>query len=242
MDGCFAISRYTAALLGDLGVPPERVHVVPNGTRPEQFDNEQSRAAAATLRARYDLPVDGPMLATVGRLVPRKGVDTVIRALPRIADKVPNTLYVVAGGGPDRPRLEALAADQGVSERVRFLGKVPDADVSGLYQACTAFVMPARQEGASVEGFGLVFREAGACGKPVIGAYSGGVPDAIEHGDTGLLVPPADPRAFADAAIQLLSDEALAARLGARGREVVHTEGTWDRVAERMVAVMEAGL
>ncbi|MFT7621112.1 MAG: phosphatidylinositol alpha-1,6-mannosyltransferase [Myxococcota bacterium] len=239
VDGCFPVSRYTGKLLADLGVAPERIHIVPNGTDPERFDNETTREAATTLRARYDLG-EGPILSTVARLVPRKGIDTVIEALPDLCAAHDGLMYCVAGGGPDQGRLEALAQRLGVANRVRFLGRIPDDDVGALYQVCSAFVMPARQEGASVEGFGLVFREAGACGAPVVGSYSGGIPDAIQNGDTGLLVPPGDSDELANAVSRILNSPGLASQMGARGREVARSVGTWQHAADRMAAVLEA--
>lgn len=237
-DGCFPVSRYTGDLLTDLGVAPERVHVVPNGT-----DVAWWRALplpsdpAADLRRRFQIP-EGPMIATVARLVPRKGVDTVLDALPQIIKAHPTVQYVIAGGGPAEADLKARAAALGVADRCHFLGRVPVEDLAALYSACAAFVMPARQEGPSVEGFGLVFREANLFGRPAVGARSGGVPDAIEHEQTGLLVPPDDPAAVAQALDRLLSDPAYADQLGAQGRDVVLKVGDWRFAADRILACM----
>jgi phosphatidylinositol alpha-1,6-mannosyltransferase len=102
--------------------------------------------------------------------------------------------------------------------------------------------MPARSDPPDVEGFGLVFLEANACGRPVVGARAGGVTDAIRDGETGLLVPPGDPPALAAALVRLLADPGLAARLGQQGRAYVEREGNWDRVAERLLGHMIEGL
>lgn len=233
-DGLFPVSSYTADLLETLGAPAERITILHNGTDPATF----RPADAAPLRAQLGLNGQRVLL-TVGRLVGRKGIDTVLHALPDLARAVPGVTYLVAGDGPDRPRLEALARRLGVDESVRFVGSVNGAeDLRDHYNACDVFVMPAREAPPDVEGFGIVFLEAGACGKPVVGARAGGVPDAIRHGETGLLVAPDDAPALAASLSHLLHDEAEADRLGRRGRQRVVEEATWDHVAERLYAAL----
>jgi phosphatidylinositol alpha-1,6-mannosyltransferase len=174
------------------------------------------------------------MLLTVGRLVPRKGVDTVLRALPRIAASVPEVQYVVAGTGPDRNRLERLAVRNGVRDRVHFVGYVADDVLSSYYSAADLFVMPAREALPDVEGFGLVFLEANACGTPAVGARSGGIPDAIVDGETGLLVPPNAPGSLAEATTRILTTPDLADTLGRQGRHRAVNEASWDQIADRI--------
>lgn len=176
----------------------------------------------------FAAPSGKRILLTLGRLVARKGHDAVIRTLPAIAAQVPEVLYIIAGDGPERRRLEQLARELGVSERVLFLGAVPEINIPALYAAADIFVMPTRQIGADVEGFGLVFLEANAFGKPVVGGRSGGVSEAIVDGETGLLVPPNDPAALAEAVLRLWQNSDLAARLGERGRERVREEFRWE--------------
>jgi phosphatidylinositol alpha-1,6-mannosyltransferase len=168
--------------------------------------------------------------------VPRKGVDTVIRAMPAILRKFPELHYLVAGEGPDIDRLTQLRGQVGVTNRVRFIGRLKQSEVAAFHHAIDAFVMPARQEGPSVEGFGLVFREANACGRPVVAGLSGGVPDAVRDGETGLLVPPNAADAVATAVIQLLSDPEKARALGAAGRALIANEGTWRHTADRVLS------
>lgn len=232
-DHFVPVSRYTAGLLRALGVPPERMTVLPNGTDPTVF----APCEASPLRQTLEL-ADRRVLLTVGRLVPRKGIDTTLRALPRIAEVVPDVTYLVVGDGPDRERLHALARRLNVAERVHFVGEVPDDRLPLYYNACDVFVMPSRDDSPDVEGFGIVFLEAGACEKPVIGARAGGVPDAVRDGETGLLVPPCASRAVAQAAIELLTRPAYAERLGQEGRRRVLREATWERVADRMYEVI----
>ncbi len=223
-DRCLPVSHYTAGLLRDLGVSPSRITVVSNGTDPDRF-----RPVPASTSA------EGPVVLTVSRLVRRKGIDTVLAAWGAVRKRFPEATYVVVGDGSDRERLETLARPHGDS--VRFVGSVDEAGLARWYHACDLFVMPARSEPPDVEGFGLVFLEAGACSKPVIGARAGGVVDAIEHEQTGLLVPPDDATAVADAILRILGDADLAQRLGRAGR--AHAEASsWDAVARTMGALL----
>jgi len=233
VDRFVPVSRYTARLLHDEGVPPARTHVVSNGTDPDRFHPRD----ASALRDELGLS-DRPLLLTVGRLVPRKGVDTVLRALPAVAQSLPDVAYVVVGTGPDRARLERLTDELGLREHVVFRGRVPHEDLPRYYSTADLFVMPAREDPPDVEGFGLVFLEANACGTPVIGARTGGIPDAIRDGETGLLVPPADPEAVADAVRRVLTQPDLAASLGREGRAYAVNEASWAHVAERMYSVL----
>lgn len=228
------VSRYTAGLLEELGVPDDRITIVPNGTDPDRFQ------PVDTSVLRHELDLEGqPILLTVGRLVPRKGVDTTLRALPGLLETVPETMYLVVGTGPDRERLDRLAADIGVRDHVRFAGQVPFAHLPAYYSLADAFVMPSREARPDVEGFGLVFLEAGACGTPVVGARAGGIPDAVQDGTTGLLVPPADPKALTDALTRLLTTPGLAERLGRGGRHHAVHEASWDHVADRLWRVLK---
>lgn len=228
-DGLLPVSRYTADLLVRAGADPQRIRVVHNGVDPEVFHPMDPGPA------RRRLNVEGrKVLFTVARLVPRKGIDTVLEAMPEILAAVPEAVYLVAGDGPDADRLAGLVRARGLADRVRFVGRCSDEELLGLYAACDVFVMPARQEGRSVEGFGIVFLEASACERPVIGARSGGVPEAIRDGETGLLVPPSDPSALAAAVVRILEDPALARKLGAGGRALAVGEASWDAVARRL--------
>ncbi len=232
-DHLFPVSRYTAGLLEDLGADPQRITVVGNGTDPKRFvpmDVSAARASLGLDQAR--------VILTVGRLTPRKGIDTVIRALPSVLTEVPNAVYMVVGEGEDRGRLEALATEMGVADHVLFEGPVPFAQLPLTYNLCDVFVTPSRSAPPSVEGFGIVFLEANACGKPVIGARSGGIPDAIVDGETGLLVEPDDEAGLANALTALLSDPARCQALGAAGRQRVEQICTWDAAHDQLFRAM----
>jgi phosphatidylinositol alpha-1,6-mannosyltransferase len=237
VDRFFVVSHYTGTLVTEQGVDPERVVVVPNGVDPDR----RHPVDATAWRTAHGLG-DAPLLVTLARLVPRKGIDTVLRSLPAVRSRHKTVRYAVAGGGPDRDRLERLAAELGVGDCVSFLGRVPDEDKNACLSAADVFVMPARSEPPDVEGFGLVFLEANACGRPVVGARTGGVPDAIVPGHSGELVDPDDPAALADVVASLLSDPARANAMGARGRARVEEACTWDHVADRLYAAMQEAL
>jgi phosphatidylinositol alpha-1,6-mannosyltransferase len=174
---------------------------------------------------------------SAGRLVRRKGVDTLLRAFAALWRGEAGPALVVAGDGPDRGRLEALA--RGLRVPVRFLGRVPDGELSGLYSAADLFVLAAREEPeGDVEGFGLVLLEAAACGTPAVACRSGGVPDAVDDGVSGLLVPPDDPAALAAALTRVLTDDALRRWLACGARARAERSG-WDVAADAIQRRLE---
>ena len=230
-----AISNWTRdlglAVLGELGLDGhgQRLRVVHLGTDPTSF---RPGIDPRAVRDRFALPDAGTRwLVTVARLQRHKGMDTVIAALPAILARAPDVRYAVAGAGPDRERLEKLTHKLGLADRVRFLGGVTDQDLPALYNLASVYVGASRRsERLGVEGFGISLVEASACGLPVVAGNSGGVPDAVQDGETGFLVPPEDPAALADAICRLLGDATLATRLGGNGRRAVETHFNWDRV------------
>ena len=151
------------------------------------------------------------MVLCVSRLVPRKGQDTLIRAMPIVTRLVPDAVLLIAGDGPDRPRLEALAA-QAPADSVVFAGEVPDADLPAHYAVGDVFAMPCRSRfgGLEVEGFGIVFLEAAATGRAVVAGRSGGAAEAVLDEQTGLLVEGREPKAVALAIARLLLDHPCA--------------------------------
>ncbi|WP_077801987.1 glycosyltransferase [Streptomyces sp. JHA26] len=210
--------------LGDMGVPPRQVSVVPCGVDAGHFRPGAASGRTPARRQRH-------RLLACGRLVPRKGYDQAIQAL---AD-VPDTELLIAGGppsdavdaDPEAQRLTALAHRAGVADRVRLLGAVDPRDMPALLGSadlvlCTPLYEP----------FGIVPLEAMACGVPVLATDVGGHRDSVADGATGRLVAPQDPDAIAEAACELLADGELRRRYGAAGRERVLTHYTWRRVAD----------
>jgi phosphatidylinositol alpha-1,6-mannosyltransferase len=193
---------------------------------------------ARQLRAKYGL--DGAkVILTVGRLVERKGHDVVIRALRHVRERVGSVRYLIVGDGPEENRLRMLAGDVGCAEDVIFAGHVSGAELPLLYAASDVFVMPsralARRDG--VEGFGIAFLEAAACGKPVIGGRSGGIADAVVDGVTGILVDPSSVEEISNVLTRLLLDREEAARLGQQAR--ARTERLQDAWRTRLTGIWE---
>ena len=235
-----ATSRYTAGLAQAAGADPQRIKVVWPGCDTDFFRPKVARddLRQKLLGARHRDRV----ILTLGNLVSRKGQDMVIRALPALCRRVPDLVYMIAGDGPYRGELEKLALELGVRDRVVFVGRVPDEDLPDLYALCEVFVMVSREriEENDVEGFGIVLLEANACGKPVIGGRSGGVPDALADGVTGLLVDPLNPEEITEALARLLTDHNLATRLGEQGRLRVVHEFQWRQVGDDLLNTLNA--
>jgi phosphatidylinositol alpha-1,6-mannosyltransferase len=194
----------------------------------------------SAVRATYGL-TDRPVIVCVSRLVPRKGQDALIRALPSIRQRVPEVALLLVGSGPHRSTLESLVSECGVSEHVRFTGPVRWDDLPSHYAAGDVFAMPCRTRrgGLDVEGLGIVYLEASATGLPVVAGDSGGAPDAVREGETGFVVGGRDVPALAERLIEVLTDDRLARRMGQAGRSWVESEWRWDLQAARLAALLE---
>ncbi|GAB1645941.1 glycosyltransferase family 4 protein [Krasilnikovia sp. MM14-A1259] len=194
----------------------------------------------SSVRARYGL-ADRPVIVCVSRLVPRKGQDTLIRALPAVRRRVPGAALLLGSGGPYRKTLERLAREHGVESDVVFTGSVPWAELPTLFAAGDVYAMPCRTRaaGLDVEGLGIVYLEASATGLPVVGGDSGGAPDAVRDGETGFVVGGRDLDVLVGRLVELLSDPARARAMGAAGRAWVEQEWRWERQADRMRALLD---
>ncbi|PWR12847.1 alpha-(1-2)-phosphatidylinositol mannosyltransferase [Micromonospora sicca] len=183
---------------------------------------------------------DRPVVVCVSRLVPRKGQDMLIRAMPEIRRRVPDAALLIVGGGPYRAALEKLARHAGVERDVVFTGSVPSAELPAHYAAGDVYAMPCRtrNRGLDVEGLGIVYLEASATGLPVVAGDSGGAPDAVREGETGYVVRGRDVAQLADRVATLLADRDLARQLGAAGRAWVEREWRWETQAQRMAALL----
>ncbi|MFE2459077.1 glycosyltransferase family 4 protein [Streptomyces sp. NPDC059402] len=191
------------------------------------------------VRARLGL-TERPVVVCVSRLVPRKGQDTLIRAMPRILAAEPDAVLLVVGGGPYEKDLRRLAAETGVAASVHFTGPVPWSELPAHYGAGDVFAMPCRTRrgGLDVEGLGIVYLEASATGLPVVAGDSGGAPDAVLDGETGWVVRGNDPNESADRITTLLADPELRRRMGERGRMWVEEKWRWDLLAEHLKALL----
>ncbi len=239
-DAVIAVSRYALGRLKELGLRANREHVITNGVSFKNFDPPE---AGDAVRSRLGLE-GKKVILSVGRLQAVKGFDSVIRALPRIVERVPEAAYLIVGSGPEEIPLWSLAQDLGVEERVIFAGEVPHERLgrreNAYYQACDLFAMPSREDPATgqVEAFGIAHLEAGACGKPVMGGLSGGTPEAVADGESGLLVDPEQPERVADAAIRILTSPELARSMGEAGRRRAEAR-QWSQVVVEYEDVLE---
>jgi phosphatidylinositol alpha-1,6-mannosyltransferase len=233
-----AVSRFTAGLVERTGIGADRITVVYPGCDVEAFEPQATDP---------ELPIrllgrrsGNRVVLTTGNLVERKGHDMVIRALPQVIEAVPDVTYLIVGNGYYRAELERLAQALGVGDHVVFAGRISDAELPAIYSHADVFIMASRQrlEANDIEGFGLVYLEASASGTPVIGGRSGGIPEAIVEGTTGLLVDPEDPADIARALTRCLTEAGLSAELGRAGAEWVRREFSWPKVADRMERVL----
>ncbi|HJD83185.1 glycosyltransferase family 4 protein [Kitasatospora aureofaciens] len=196
-------------------------------------------SGGAEVRRRLGL-ADRPVVVCVSRLVPRKGQDTLIEAMPQIMADVPDAVLLIVGGGPYRADLEKLADARGVRASVRFTGSVPWEELPAHYGAGDVFAMPCRTRrgGLDVEGLGIVYLEASATGLPVVAGDSGGAPDAVLEGETGYVVPGGSAAAAAERIVRLLGDEELRRRMGEAGRRWVERSWRWDLLAGRLTSLL----
>lgn len=213
------VSQATRDVILAAGVPARKIHLIPPG-----LQDPGTTPARDEARRRLRLPQDGFVVASLARLVPHKGIADLIEAVSRLPDPQKKVIVAIAGDGPERGSLTALASRLGV--HVIFLGAVPDT--ADLYASADVFVLP-----SYLEGFGLVYVEAAFHGVPSIGTNVGGVPDAIVDGETGLLVSPGDHDAIAAAIQRLRDDHDLLQRLGRAAQLRARTEFTEARMAER---------
>ncbi|HEX9889277.1 MAG TPA: glycosyltransferase family 4 protein [Nitriliruptorales bacterium] len=222
------ISDFTEAKLAP-HVRAGRVVRLPPGVDPDVF---HPGVDGSPLRRAWGVPDGAPLVACVSRLVPRKGQDVLLRAWPQVAQAQPDAWLAIVGRGPLEGRLRAAA--RGL-ERVVISGAVSWAELPAAYAAADVFAMPCRTRlaGTDVEGLGIVYLEAQACGVPAIAGRSGGAPEAVREGETGLTVDGTNPAEVARAVGELLADPERAARMGAAGRRWVEQDWAWDRIADR---------
>jgi phosphatidylinositol alpha-1,6-mannosyltransferase len=221
-----ANSVYTKELLAEEGI--DHAEVITPCTPACSFSSDRERTNTDQI----------PVLLSVGRLVPRKGFDTMIAALAAVRREIPNVRYVIIGDGPDRDRLEKLAREQGVNDIVEFAGRVED--LGPHLRKASVYVHPARSTQFDVEGFGIAIIEASAAGLPVIVGASGGAIETVIDGKTGVLVDSADPAAFAVQVVALLNDPKRAREMGEAGRRWVSDKFSCKLVADRFWQLLNA--
>lgn len=227
------VSRYTRGRFASAFGADAGLEHLPPGVDTETFRPDS--AARAELRGRYGLG-DRPTVLCLSRLVPRKGQDVLIRALPEIRRRIDGAVLVIVGGGPYEKRLRELARRTDVDDHVVFTGTVPAAELAAHHTIADVFAMPCRTRGAGldVEGLGIVYLEASATGVPVVAGRSGGAPETVRDGRTGFVVDGTSVTAVATAVAGVLADRERAAAMGAAGREWVSTAWRWDVLGERL--------
>ena len=235
-----ANSNFTAESIRPYLSRSTRLHVVNPPVTPLIEPSSEDREAAARLLAKdQSSHITAHRLVTIARLEPRKGIDMVIRALPRLVSEFPGLRYVVAGKGDDLQRLVSLAEAEGVASHITFLGSVSEGLKAALLETSDLFVMPARREAASVEGFGIVYLEAAWFGVTSIAGREGGAPDAVLDCKTGLLCDPYNPGSVGDSIRRLLIDATFRGRLGKAAADRVRLEFSWPRVADRYLVALK---
>lgn len=236
-DLVIANSRYTQLRVSQLA-PMARVISLPLAVDAQRFSPGDRSAA----REHFGIPQDHRVISTVSRVFGYKAHDLVIEAIAQLPEeKREKLLYIVAGRGPALEGLKELARARGVDEQIRWLGFVPEEDLQKVYHASDLFVLCTRDvvDQNSVEGFGLVFLEAQACGVPVIGARTGGIPDAIEEGRGGWLIEEDDRAALCAHLDALITDPERFAAEGARARQRVEDSCTWSHYTANMLRILE---
>ncbi|GEM_PF-798073 len=229
-----ANSNFTKAIAVEHRLAPEKkITVITPGVDISIFRPE---SGSGSIREKYNIPDKSKIMLTVSRLASRKGHENILRALPEVIRKYPGVVYVVAGEGSRRKSLENLVKELGLENKVIFAGELSGDALIFFYNACSLFIMVPRyiRERGDVEGFGTVFLEANACGKPVIAGMSGGVSEAVIDGETGILVDPENVEQIRDAVLLLLEDEEYAKKLGRKGLSRVRYEFSWESRAESL--------
>ncbi len=230
--GFFPVSNYSAQFVMSLGVAKERIEVISNGVDTQRFRPTVNHRSGGEQKK----------LLTVARLDLHKGHDRVLEALSILKKQSLTPNYTIVGQGSEEMRLRKMVQDLGLENQVIFAGFISEYQLPTMYTSCDIYVMASREIPGRldlVEGFGISFLEAGASGLPVVAGDSGGVSDAVQHGKTGLLVNPDNPKDIASAIKLLQTDDSLARRYGNEGRRWTETQMSWEQVARRLVSAMQ---
>lgn len=256
-DWLVANSEFTKKILLQLGISPDKIKVVypcPNVTpnvipAPQQGAGQAPTGIPSFVQGQGDPDLrqddsirqddrrggERKVLLTVGRLVKRKGHDSVLRSLPIVLQKISHLVYFIVGQGPEETNLRSIVKELNLERNVFFAcDRLTDETIAAFYQLCDIFIMLPREVNGDIEGFGIVYTEANSFGKPVIATDSGGVGEAVKDGRNGLIVPAENTTAIAEAIIRLCADETLARALGENGRQRVNQELQWQKQVEKI--------
>ncbi|MCW2695561.1 MAG: hypothetical protein JWR62_646 [Modestobacter sp.] len=237
LDVLTYISEYTHGLLAPALADRVEMAQLSPGVDVSVFT---PRADGSAVRARYGLG-DAPVVVCVSRLVPRKGQDVLVAAWPQVLVRHPAARLLLVGGGPSEESLRRAVAARGLAGSVVLTGGLPAPELPAHYAAGDVFAMPCRtrRAGLDVEGLGMVYLEAAACGKPVVAGTSGGAPETVQEGVTGHVVDPRSPAAVAGVLTGLLDDPARARAMGAAGRRWVEDRWSWTSIAATFDGLLE---
>ncbi len=236
--GVLTVCRWNLPHLDRLRIELERVHVIHNGFDLREADAYlRSRDPRGFSRLSVAFPEGSQVILSVARLVPHKRIDRLIEVMPRVVDAVPGARLAIAGTGDYEERLRKMAGDSPARDSITLLGMISPEEKFECYARCDIFALA-----TDYEGFGLIFLEANSFGKPVVATSVGGVPEAVQHGVSGLLVEPDNSQVLADAIIRLLTDSEEAGRLGECGRRRVEAEFTWKHSAEKLIAIVQRAI
>ncbi|WP_083291107.1 glycosyltransferase family 4 protein [Corynebacterium sp. HMSC11E11] len=232
------ISGYTRNRFAAAFGPRTAFERLPSGVDVERFRPDPD--AGARIRARHGIAADQPLIVCISRLVARKGQDSLIAAMPAVVRALPDARLVIVGAGPYEATLRSRAAASGVADHIIFTGSVPFDELPDHYNAATVFAMPARTRGGGldVEGLGIVYLEAQACGVPVIAGESGGAPETVVDGVTGVVVDGRDIAALARAITAICAKPERARQMGEEGRRHVVTHWTWEVMGARLRRIL----
>lgn len=222
-----AVSHNTKELIESVGVPGDKIEVVYNGVEDYLLTEEPDLEKIDFLRNKYSIESGDKVLLTVARVLPRKGQDMVIKALPHVLKEYPGLKYLVVGDGRYRQRFSDIASELGVGDNVIFTGGVPHDEIISFIDMCDIFIMPNRFWNNKIEGLPNALIEASARKKPLIAGRHGGSVEAVQDGESGFLVDPESPEDIASAVIKILGDDRLAESMGEAGKENIlknHTE------------------
>ena len=237
LDVVTYISEYTRSRLAPALASRTRLAQLSPGVDVDRFTPGLD---GTPVRRRYGLG-DAPVVVCVSRLVARKGQDVLVAAWPRVLTRHPDARLLLVGGGPGERSLRSAIAGRGLEDSVVLTGAVPLAELPAHYAAGDVFAMPCRTRrgGLDVEGLGMVFLEASACGLPVVAGTSGGAPETVQEGVTGHVVEPRSPEAVATTIADLLDDPARRAAMGAAGRSWVEQRWSWPTIAATFADLLE---
>jgi phosphatidylinositol alpha-1,6-mannosyltransferase len=237
LDVLTYISDYTRGRLAPALDGRTRLAQLSPGVDVDRFTPD---ADGAAVRRRHGLG-EAPVVVCVSRLVARKGQDVLVEGWPRVLARHPGARLLLVGGGPAENSLRRTVDRKGLAHSVVLTGPVPAGELAPYYAAGNVFAMPCRtrRAGLDVEGLGMVFLEAAACGRPVVAGTSGGAPEAVQDGVTGHVVDPRSPEVVADTIADLLADPARAAAMGRAGRAWVEQRWSWTTIAATFADLLE---